>query len=326
MEKLDVKDRKILYELDIDSRQSFSQLGKKVGLHKDVVAYRVKKLQEKGIIKNFITDINCYKLGYSPVKFYLIYQNITLEKKQELIDYLVKNPYTQDVHSCEGQYDLSVISLAEYIPEFHSIWSNIINKYRDYFSNQIFIVQSTWINYKKTFLLDEKTDKKDDRILFVVSSSDKKIEIDSLDKKILQLLAPNSRIPTLEIAQKLNSTVNTINSRITKLVKTGVILRYFINIDWPTIGYQWFKADIVLKNPEKKQQIVEYIENNPNLFHRIASLGYVDLELIFILNNANQLHQIMEDLSSKFPDTIRTYKYFSATKTHKYIGVDFWNR
>jgi Lrp/AsnC family transcriptional regulator for asnA, asnC and gidA len=326
MEKLDVKDRKILYELDIDSRQSFSQLGKKVGLHKDVVAYRVKKLQEKGIIKNFYTHVNEFRIGYSPIKFYFTYQNITPEIKQEIIDYLVKNPYTATVHSAEGQYDLCVISSVENVAKFYDIWSNIINKYRDFFSNQIFCVHNKLIEYKKTFLLDEKTDKKDDRILFVVSSSDKKIEIDSLDKKILDLLLLNSRIITLEIAQKLNSTVNTINSRIKKLVKTGVILRYTINLDWPKIGYQWYKADIVLKNPEKKQQIVEYIENNPNLFHRIASLGYVDLELIFILNNANQLHQIMEDLSSKFPDTIRTYKYFSATKTHKYIGVDFWNR
>jgi predicted transcriptional regulator len=90
MEKLDVKDRKILYELDIDSRQSFSQLGKKVGLHKDVVAYRVKKLQEKGIIKNFYTEINNNKIGFSAVRLYLTYQNITPEIKKEIIDYLVK--------------------------------------------------------------------------------------------------------------------------------------------------------------------------------------------------------------------------------------------
>ena len=58
MEKLDLKDRKILYHLDIDSRQSFSSIGRKVGLHKDVVANRVNKLVEKGIIRNFFTDIH----------------------------------------------------------------------------------------------------------------------------------------------------------------------------------------------------------------------------------------------------------------------------
>ena len=49
MVKLDVKDRKILFQLTLNSRQSFNQIGKKVGLTKDVVAYRVKKLQENGI-------------------------------------------------------------------------------------------------------------------------------------------------------------------------------------------------------------------------------------------------------------------------------------
>jgi len=55
MEKLDLKDRKILYQLDIDSRQSFRSIGRKVGLSKDIVATRVKKLQEKGIIIRFMT-------------------------------------------------------------------------------------------------------------------------------------------------------------------------------------------------------------------------------------------------------------------------------
>ena len=158
------------------------------------------------------------------------------------------------------------------------------------------------------------------------NSSDKKVEVDNLDKKILELLAPNSRITTLEIAQKLNSTVTTINSRIKKLVNTGVIVHYSINIDWQKIGYSWYKADIVLKDPEKMQKIADYVQNNPNLLFRVASLGYVDLELTFILNNANQLHQVIGDLSSKFPDTIKNYKYFSVTKTHRYEGADFWNR
>ena len=130
MEKLDLKDRKILYELDIDSRQSFSKLSKKVGLHKDVVAYRVKKLQEKGIINNFVACINNYKLGYTPIKFYFTYQNITPKIKQEIIDYLVKNPYTQEVHSLEGQYDLCIVCTVKDVANFYNTWTNIINKYR----------------------------------------------------------------------------------------------------------------------------------------------------------------------------------------------------
>ena len=45
MVKVDLKDKKILYELKYDSRQSLSQIGKKVGLHKNVVLYRIKRLK-----------------------------------------------------------------------------------------------------------------------------------------------------------------------------------------------------------------------------------------------------------------------------------------
>ena len=71
MGKIDLKDRKILYQLDLDSRQSFRSIGKKVGLSKDVVASRVKKLQELGIINRFYTEIDLFKLGYICFRYYL---------------------------------------------------------------------------------------------------------------------------------------------------------------------------------------------------------------------------------------------------------------
>jgi len=50
MADLDLKDRKILYELDLNCRQSNTQIGKKVGLSRKVVEYRIKKMEEEGVI------------------------------------------------------------------------------------------------------------------------------------------------------------------------------------------------------------------------------------------------------------------------------------
>ena len=50
MKKIDLKDRKILYELDLNCRQSNAQIGKKVGLSRKVVEYRIKRMEEEGII------------------------------------------------------------------------------------------------------------------------------------------------------------------------------------------------------------------------------------------------------------------------------------
>jgi Lrp/AsnC family leucine-responsive transcriptional regulator len=64
MQQLDFKDRKILYELDLNCRQSNAQIGKKVGLSKEVVKYRIKRMQDEEIIFVFWTEINTFKLGY----------------------------------------------------------------------------------------------------------------------------------------------------------------------------------------------------------------------------------------------------------------------
>ena len=51
--KLDEKDKKILYELDKNSRQGISSIAKKVRLSKEVVNYRIKNLEKRKIIKGY---------------------------------------------------------------------------------------------------------------------------------------------------------------------------------------------------------------------------------------------------------------------------------
>ena len=85
MVTIDFKDRIILYELDLDARQSLTQIGKKVGLKKDVVSYRINRMQDQGIIKNFYTVIDTFKLGYNVFRIYLQLQDVPRDIKKEII-------------------------------------------------------------------------------------------------------------------------------------------------------------------------------------------------------------------------------------------------
>ena len=317
MEKLDLKDRKILYHLDLNSRQSFRSIGRKVGLNKDVVASRVKKLQEKGIIVRFNTLIDNLKLGYTCIRFYFNYQYITPEIKKEIIDHFVNFKRTQIVASPEGGVELCVFMLAKNVSEIHSFWQKTLSKYRDYFAKQIiapFIGENI---YTKSFLLDEK----DDRINLIVRRGGEIVDYDDLDFQILQLLAQNSRTPTIDIAKELNVTTTTISKRIKRLIELGVILKFHITINWEIIDYKWFKVDLYLKDYNKIHQIIKYIETNPHLSYIDKTFGYADLELEIIVKNVDQLKQIIEEISIKFPKMIRSYMYFSVTKSHKWVEM-----
>jgi Lrp/AsnC family transcriptional regulator for asnA, asnC and gidA len=318
LEKLDLKDRKILYQLDINSRQSFSKIGKKVGLHKDVVAYRVNRLEENGIIKNYYTVIDTSPLGYIHPRFYLSYQYATPEIKEEIIDYFVKSKYVGFVHEDEGSYELALVMVVDNLPKFNFFWEKTMIKYRDYIAKQIFSLYINENMYRYSFFFDENTTERFDRTKVEVFGGEKRVEIDDLDRKILKLITPNARMPTTEMAKKLNLTAITINNRIKKLMSAGVIKGFKVDVNFSKLGYQFFKADIILKEPKKHSTILKYIETNPNLNHTMKSLGYVDLELMFYLKSANHLHDIMTDLSLKFPDAIKNYTYSSTLKTYKW--------
>jgi len=321
MEELDLKDRKILYELDLDSRQSFSELGKKVGLRKEVVIDRVRNLQEKGIIVHFYTEIDDYKLGYNRYRFYFNYQYASPDIKKEIIDFFVKNKYTRIIHSTEGSYNLVIILDLDGISKCYFVWDTIVSRYRQYFVDQVFSVIFRANIYRYSFLLNQEHMEKSPRIKTTLYGSDERVEIDHLDRQILTLLSQNSRLQTIEIGEKLHSTALTIKNRIKRLKKTGVIKAFRLDIALPKLGYHRYKVDIILNDYQKLHAIINYIEENPCLDEVILSIGYVDLELVFILKSANQLQEIMKDLELKFPETIKNHKYFYSVQTHKWTWM-----
>ncbi len=60
---IDAIDYKILAELVENAKSSFAEIGRKLSLHPNVVAYRVNKLEKVGVIKDYTADLDLEKLG-----------------------------------------------------------------------------------------------------------------------------------------------------------------------------------------------------------------------------------------------------------------------
>ena len=88
---LDLYDQKILYELDDNARKSASEIAKKVRLSKVSLNKRIKGLQKKGIIKNFMTQVDYRRLGYTTYHIFYKLQNISRIKEVEFYSYLINH-------------------------------------------------------------------------------------------------------------------------------------------------------------------------------------------------------------------------------------------
>ncbi len=317
---LDLKDKKILYYLEMDARQSLRSISRKVGLSKDVVLNRIKKMEEKKIINNYYTVINTFKLDLTLLRFYIKLQYVTTDIKKEIIDCFLENESTIVVASIEGSYDLSIIFSIRNINEIYYFWEKTLDKFRDYFENYNFSLYYEEHLYDYLFLLNNNQNKKERKKLVIYSSKDK-IKIDKLDYEILSIIGPDARTPTIEIAKKLKTSTSIIQYRIKKLIESDIILGYRTTIDFSKIGLKFFKCDIISRDHSATNKIVKYIELNPFLRGRDISIGNADIELTFHLEDIRSLHNIIQDISNKFPGAIRNYRYYSDLTLHKYVYI-----
>lgn len=69
MNKLDKKDKVILKALEKDGRALIKDISKKTGIPRDSVNYRIRKMKNEGVIKNFIPVCDTMKMNYPVYSF-----------------------------------------------------------------------------------------------------------------------------------------------------------------------------------------------------------------------------------------------------------------
>jgi DNA-binding Lrp family transcriptional regulator len=296
--KLDLKDKKLLYELDLDSRQSFNELGKRIGLSKDAVIYRIERMKKEGIINGFHTVIDLYKIGGIFFRLYIKFQNTTPRKEQEIIDFILKQKRVVWAVSMEGEYDFGLGFFAKTTEDMNKFWKELIKKYVNYIEKRWLTIWTKVSYFARAYLLDKK---QNDKELAFISGLAKQ-DVDEKDLRILELLSKDARIPIIDIANKLKSTPKTIIKRIADLEEREIILGYRTFFAMEKLGYRYFKLHINLHNvtDEKERNFREFIKIHPNIIYDNEVLGGGDIELDVQLKSLDELRDFIEEIKIKF--------------------------
>lgn len=317
MENLDLKDKKILYQLDLNCRQSNTQIGHKVGLSKEVVNYRIKRMQDLRVINCFWTAINSLKLGYYAFRIYINFLDVNPNIKNEIIQYFknYKNVWTLQV--AKGPVDLGAVLWTDDVYNFNQFWNKTLDKYGNYFENYSVSILSQVNCLKKSYLLSDSY-KKTDREFYKINCIGPPVKIDEMDYQLLNEIAINARIPLVQLAEKLNTSSQTINYKIKNMVKKGIILAFRVGIDTSKLGLQSCIIDIHLKDHTKGKLIEEYIKGNPYVENIMdVTIGWCDLNFELIVKNIDTLTQLIEEIDNLYPGAIRKTNFWMARRVYK---------
>ncbi len=311
---LDLKDRKILYQLDINSRQSNAQIAKKIGLSKDVVNYRIKQLETNEFIKGYYSIIDLYRLGYISFRIYIKLVNASHEKEKEISHFLINNKKVMYLGKIDGSYDLGIGTYVKSIYEFEEFYSDFKNRYKEYIGKEEISIFTKAYHFHRAYLLDKKHDELNPELI----GGENKVECDKKDIEILKLIAANSRISTIEIAEKLKMPATTIAFRIKQLEKKKVIQAHRFIFDFEKYGYDYYKIDLTLNNTSRIKDLINYCHLHPNIIYIDQTIGGSDFEFDIEVKNKAQFLEIMDELKRKFPE-IREWSYFTVRNYDKLL-------
>lgn len=316
MIKLDARDKKILYELELNARISELDLAKRTKLSREIVRYRLSKLEKEGVIRGYNTIINNMKLGFLMYRAYFKLSNVSAEKEKEITDYLITK--VNWMTRVEGVWDLSIMVFVRSVYDYDDFLSEFKRRFGDYISKSNVAVMTKLWHFKKGYLCDKDT--VPDSILMGLKSGDEFIELDSVDEKILSILASNARMKYLDLARKLKMHEKLVRDRIKKLISKGIILGYVSFLDVRLLNMYYFKVNFELKNHSSLdfKRLLDFALYHPNIVYVDEAVGGADFEIELHVENNTKLYSIINDIKTRFSNIIVDSNFMEYTKEYKF--------
>jgi Lrp/AsnC family transcriptional regulator, regulator for asnA, asnC and gidA len=133
------------------------------------------------------------------------------------------------------------------------------------------------------------------------------MQIDELDKKIINTLIENSRLSYRQIAQKLKKSAATVMHRIDRLEKEHIIKKYTTEIDYDKLGYD---IPVIIELRILKGKLFEMekkIAKHPNVSLVYDTTGELDATMIARFKTRRAMDNFIKE--------IQTYDFIQRTNT-----------
>ena len=302
---LDKIDTKILNELELDSRQSNSNIAKKLKTNKAIVNYRIDRLEKRNIITKyqFISDQTL--LNEKSFGLLIQFEKMNLTQETKMIKNIEKIKKIAWVKSTIGTYDLIIVIIAKNIDEFNKTLEKIFEKTDNKISKYDFYIDYEGEIFNHNYLYpDYKIKEK-----IVKYGSKKIIELKNVELDVLSELKKNPKASILEITSKLNKTYDTVKAKYNFLKEQNILLKCSPKINIELLGYtNWFCLFNIKPNKSAEEEFINFCNNNNNIVRYSKCLGQFNIIINIHAKNSEELKKINYELRSKFSNSINAYE------------------
>jgi len=320
--KIDLKDRKILRELDMNARMPTKQLAKKVGVSRQVAQYHIERMREEGTIGGFFTIFDSAVVGKRWFRIVIQLRKITAAEKEAFIEYFKAHPDVLWLGEVGGNWDFVLNLVSDDQFSFDRLFSGILEKWGASIQRYEVLVYINVRDQQRRYVLaDYETEPES---LFHQMKFDPNAGFDELDKKIIRLLSKNASLPYSQIASSLAVSYKTVQSRMEVMEKNKVILGYRAIINPGRVGYESHMLFLSTNTyrPELEKQLDEFLKH-PNVTYVVRQLGRWRIGLEAEFRDRNEFQAFLIELRTRFGDIISEYETFPIFFDHV---IDYFPR
>tara|TARA_Y100000310_G_scaffold241784_1_gene245899 strand:+ start:64047 stop:64505 length:459 start_codon:yes stop_codon:yes gene_type:complete len=137
--------------------------------------------------------------------------------------------------------------------------------------------------------------------------------IDEKDKKILEVLQENSNLSSHKISKKTLIPITTVNNRIKKLKKEGVIKKFTIETDQFKLGFNlsayiliMVSLDELKQHKMKTKDLLRTIKTSPLVESADTVSGDVDVIVKMHIRDINELNDYVVNILSYYKGVEKT--------------------
>lgn len=326
--KLDIKDKKIINELWRDARQADTAIAKKIGLSREVVSYRIKRLEKLGAIKDYITLVDTARLGYITFNVYVRLRDFDTKKEKEIIDIIKKNPHVKWLINISGQYDLFYVMIARNRAEFDDQITELYNNFDEHVSASLILSSIKVMKDLEFFYPQYKLPaKRHYKETVEPAPETEKVALKRVDYEILDIISLDARMNVVDISKELKKrkfslTPEAITYRLKKLHDMEVIRGYRAVLDYKQLGYLWYKVLLRLRRlPQRlEMQLKEYLKQNKKVLFTDKTLGEWNIRVELLVKDHDELHEELLKLRNILSDFLLNYELILIFQDHMMVS------
>jgi len=144
------------------------------------------------------------------------------------------------------------------------------------------------------------------------------VELDETDRKLLNLLQGDAKVPYAKLARRLGVSPSGIHKRVKRLIDAGVIQRFVAVVDPQIIGKKLKVFVGVSTSPGACGEVIAQLSKRPEVLEIHEVAGEHDLFVKLVTDDTAKLNELLHEID-KIPGVSST-RTLIVLKTEKETG------